>query len=223
MVLMVVVAMVGMSAVRTVRQGHRAATVVIEPWTPHGKTLVMRTEPRAPEAPTVTKKKLRPTRIAEAEGAPLTWEVVGEFRLNENEAWDSALDAARNQVTHDLGLVVPPSREAVRQKLVKDWAPDTNKKLLEGTELAGTEAVRMKLHLELDRGSYRDLADADRAARADDRMEGMTRVMSVLVVALAAVAGYIRLDDLTKGYYTGRLRALTVVLVAAATFAISRV
>jgi hypothetical protein len=45
----------------------------------------------------------------------------------------------------------------------------------------------------------------------------------VVVIALGALAGYIRLDEFTKGYYTGRLRALAVVLVAVATFAISRV
>jgi hypothetical protein len=45
-------------------------------------------------------------------------------------------------------------------------------------------------------------------------------VLAVLVLILAAVAGYIRADEWTRGYYTGRLRVLAVGAVAAGAAAV---
>jgi len=50
------------------------------------------------------------------------------------------------------------------------------------------------------------------------RMQVLARFVGVLIVLFGCVAGYIRIDEYTKGYYTGRLRALAVLLVVAAGF-----
>jgi hypothetical protein len=40
---------------------------------------------------------------------------------------------------------------------------------------------------------------------------------------LGCIAGYIRLDEYTKGYYTGRLRALTLALAVVASVSIANI
>jgi hypothetical protein len=63
-------------------------------------------------------------------------------------------------------------------------------------------------------------AKLDREQRLAGRMADLGRVLAVLVLILAAVAGYIRADECTRGYYTGRLRALAVAAVAAGAAAV---
>ncbi|MCI0458478.1 MAG: hypothetical protein L0Z62_16055 [Gemmataceae bacterium] len=56
---------------------------------------------------------------------------------------------------------------------------------------------------------------AERVARSAERMAGLGKVLAGLVVVLVVVVGYLRLDDWTKGYYTGWLQAgLVGVLLA---------
>src|SRR5438128_195430 len=131
MVIVAVVALVGLSGVRTARRENRVATVFVQPWTHDGGTFVMRSEGRGPAA---TSRKARPPRGADADGVLFEWDIAGEYCFTDKEAWESAIETARSQVTHDLRLAVPPPRETVREKLVKDWEPEKNSKLLEGTE-----------------------------------------------------------------------------------------
>ncbi len=48
---------------------------------------------------------------------------------------------------------------------------------------------------------------AERVVRSAERMVGLTKVLAGLVVVLVGVVGYLKLDDWTKGYYTGWLQA----------------
>ena len=82
---------------------------------------------------------------------------------------------------------------------------------------------KVTLDLEMTRGTYLELAEADRSHIVGERIEGVGRVLSIVVVALGALAGYIRLDEFTKGYYTGRLRLLAIAIVTAASFALANV
>ena len=56
----------------------------------------------------------------------------------------------------------------------------------------------------------------DRQARAERRMVHLGQFLAGIVALLAVVTGYIRLDEYTKGYYTGWLRLGAVSLLAAA-------
>ena len=47
---------------------------------------------------------------------------------------------------------------------------------------------------------------SDREYRAQGRMAWLARMAAALVAMLAAVAGYFRIDEATKGYYTTWLR-----------------
>src|SRR5262249_26918184 len=106
-----------------------------------------------------------------------------------DEAFENAVQTARAQVTHDLGLTVPVSADFVRERLKADQSePEPIKSLL-----PGEPAYRMKLDLQMKLGTYLELAEAERGFRVNDRIEGVGRVLSVVVVALGALAGYIRL------------------------------
>jgi hypothetical protein len=50
------------------------------------------------------------------------------------------------------------------------------------------------------------------------RLATLEVILGFVLACLAALAGYIRADEATKGYYTNRLRALTVATVGAAGF-----
>ena len=56
---------------------------------------------------------------------------------------------------------------------------------------------------------------------ARQRMLFLAKILAGLVSLLAATAGYLRLDELTKGYYTGWLRLAAAGLVGVAGLAIA--
>jgi hypothetical protein len=218
MVLIGVVAFMTLTTVRLARhQQQMSATIVGVPNWPdkfvhvsdHGQRMMIKNV-----APTKLKSRRSEDLQAVIWGKP-----VEGLGLTKDEAFVAAIEEARALVTHDLGLTVPVSAEFVRERLKADQGEAEPIKDF----IKGEPAYRVRLDLQMNRGTYLELAEAERGFRVDDRMEGVGRILSVVVVALGALAGYIRLDDFTKGYYTGRLRALAVVLVAAATFAISRV
>jgi hypothetical protein len=142
----------------------------------------------------------------------------GEYGLDKDEAWDLAADAARNVITHEFGLNQPPSRDFVRHRIMRLKDDSVQEMAIDGVG----KVFLVKFDLELTRLDYRELAEADRAARVSDRLEGAARGLGVLVAVLGALGAYIRLDDATKGYYTGRLRLAAVVLAGAALFLIAR-
>jgi len=218
LLLVAVVSFVGISTIRHARHESRVAATIFEApnWGANG--VVRFADHGARTVP----KKLTPTKVKPRRGEDLQAVVyektVEGLGLTKNEAFEDAIDKARAQVTHDLRLTVPVSAEFVRERLKLDQ----HEKELENF-VKGDPAYRITVDLQMTRGTYLELAEADRAVRVDERMEGVARVLSIVVVALGALAGYVRLDEFTKGYYTGRLRLLTVAVVAAATFAISRV
>jgi hypothetical protein len=61
---------------------------------------------------------------------------------------------------------------------------------------------------------YRQMYGHDRQVRSKERMSLLVRVLIGLVAALAALAGYMRLDEATKGYYTRWLRLAALGFVA---------
>jgi hypothetical protein len=76
--------------------------------------------------------------------------------------------------------------------------------------------------LELTRAAWEELASSERDTMTMQRMGWLARMVAILTVLLGCVAGYIRVDEYTKGYYTGRLRVLAVAVVAVVTVALAR-
>jgi len=48
------------------------------------------------------------------------------------------------------------------------------------------------------------------------RLTALGGILGFVLICLAAISGYIRTDEATKGYYTNRLRMLTAAGVGAA-------
>jgi hypothetical protein len=61
---------------------------------------------------------------------------------------------------------------------------------------------------------WRQILRRDRELRAKERMGLLARILAGLVALLAVVAAYIRLDEWTKGFYTGRLRLAGLAVLA---------
>jgi hypothetical protein len=77
------------------------------------------------------------------------------------------------------------------------------------------EGYQRTLQVEIGPKEYRALVDQDRQERVGQRDYLLAKILAGVVAVLLAVAGYFRLEDLTKGYYTGWLR-LGAFLVALA-------
>jgi len=65
-----------------------------------------------------------------------------------------------------------------------------------------------------------DLVYHDREFRARDRMGLLARVLAAAVAVLVAVTGSLRLDEATKGYYTGWLRVAALSFLGCAALAL---
>jgi hypothetical protein len=133
-------------------------------------------------------------------------------------AYDDATDRATNLLMHELDLANVPSREYVRKRVVANYTENKGPTV----EDIG-ETFIVKYDLELTREMWRELAQFERATRVQERMGGLARTIAIITVLLGCIAGYIRLDEYTKGYYTGRLRALTLALAVVASVGIAHI
>jgi hypothetical protein len=134
-------------------------------------------------------------------------------------AWDEIWDQARTWLTHDLDLSTAPTRDFVSKKLKLN---KMNESVTPEQEVEGVKTVKVHVDLELTPEGWHQLAAFERNWLARERTEFAFRGLAIVTILLGAVAGYLRLDEWTKGYYTGRLRLLTVVIVAVAAVVIVR-
>jgi hypothetical protein len=178
-------------------------------------------------APKSTRSRVRVTKVAPA--TPVTptvpaaaqvleWHVSGEPSETKEEAWQSALEKARDELTMDLRLHAPLDPEFIHQKMVR--ASSTQQIPIGGQDRPDLKATKVELELELKPEVRDELARSEREYRVQERMAWLARLLAAAVVLLGAVGAYVRLDEWTKGYYTGRLRlALGLGATAAATAA----
>jgi len=97
-----------------------------------------------------------------------------------------------------------PSLNYVQNHLTKNSADEAN----EIVELGKT--YRRKLKVEVDGRTYREMLNFDRHERMEQRHSLLLKVLGCFVALFIAIAGYIRLDELTKGYLTNWLRILGI-------------
>jgi hypothetical protein len=145
-----------------------------------------------------------------------TIEVLG---ATEKMARDEVWDQVSTLLAHDLDLSTLPSRDFLSEKLKLNRK---NESVTPGPEIDGVKTVQVHMDLELTPEGWRQLAAFERSWLARERTEFAFRALAIVTILLGAVAGYIRLDEWTKGYYTGRLRILAVVIVAVAAVVIAR-
>jgi hypothetical protein len=145
-----------------------------------------------------------------------SWSVLGRGKTLQ-DAKDDAYDKAwAGLLEYDESVRPPiewrPSIEFVRAYLEKRWGPDT----VEEFEDPVGAVVQIPLEVEVTPGARQLLADLDHELRVDQRMGIAGKLLAVVVAVLAAIAGYIRMDEWTKGFYTRWLRTAAVAFVVCA-------
>jgi hypothetical protein len=223
---LLVLAVIGQSIALVERRTHGDSyTAQIEP---DGSVVRMRTVPPRFEVShatrgqsTSSRKPPTSTTRTSREPAPEffeeTFSVTSRPKVKP-EAYNDALDKARFSLMDKLGLSRPPSREFVNKYVKEDHSEEPGPS---DSVIGDTYIVKMDLKVSKD--VWLKLAKFDRSVRIEERMSGMAAVMAVITAFLGCIAGYIRLDEWTKGYYTGRLRLLTLAVAALAVVGVAAV
>jgi hypothetical protein len=160
----------------------------------------------------VLKARLASRRAAQAADGARSLSVVGEARKTREEAWAAALEAAAVEIarayrlTHEL-----PANEAEVRKLIAD-----SKEIVVPVGEPLGDVMRYALNLELSQSYVEELGRRERASVMESRFGLAARALVLIVAGLFAVAGYVRLEEWSKGYYTGVWKTLAVLIVVAA-------
>ncbi len=155
------------------------------------------------------------TEVVDSNGP--AWTIVGDYRTSPEEAKNAALDLAQQTVTDHLRKANP----------TLDWLPPTayvadfmvKKKRVLDQEFGGSVGKMYRYILDEVRLSPEVRADIlrhDREIHAQARMAWLAKVLAIVVALLAGVAGYFRLDHLTKGNCTRSLRLASIGFVVGA-------
>jgi hypothetical protein len=151
----------------------------------------------SPSAPTVV-----PVKPPTSESSP-HWIVTGHG--DAEDARTMALERAHQKVLLYLQQHHPrvewiPDQDYIHQHLVKERP---NKP---PTDLDGLKVEHRELDVAITPDDWRDILQHDSQYRMDQRLLWVGAGLAGLVVLFGAIAGYIRLDEWSKGYYTWWLR-----------------
>jgi hypothetical protein len=143
----------------------------------------------------------------------LTVEGWGE---TEKDAEHDALKKAQNEIRAYLveqnhPLQWRPSLEYIHDHLVKQSPPLPDKDFGEPVNTLHGICLR----IEISPKDWQEMLRQDRLMRADARMMLLAKLLVGVVAFLGAVAGYLRLEEMTKGYYTAWLRLAAIGFVTA--------
>jgi hypothetical protein len=166
-------------------------------------------------------------------GLIFTKDVEGKARFKREEALESALETARDEIIKFLqaqkrAFLWEPTTVFVRDNLLgdvaepsgSDWSrfetSDKHTVLVKETptnEENFPYTYIVKLHLKVTSQDFARMQELDQPVReqarhtmVEQRQLWLGKILLGVVVLLTAVSGYIRLEDATKGYYTGWLR-----------------
>jgi hypothetical protein len=187
--------------------GTRTTEAKPVPPAPPGRRIVMKRD----KSGKLKGAKLSTTAIARATGAAEIPQVEGKISATPENADNQARDRLREVMTTWLEPDVPsswslPEREL--DKLVVESSRETFDKDY------GTMYIT---HLKLDttRAHRARLVKLYNREVVGHRLITLGGSLTFILMCLAAISGYIRADEATKGYYTNRLRTLAAVAVGA--------
>jgi hypothetical protein len=158
--------------------------------------------------------------VSRPEEPPLwTATVTGKGKTIQ-DAEEDALDEARSAVILYLRNLKPPVRwtpppEFVSGKLVTARHPADPEKVEPCEEFPNGLVEQYTVQVAVTADLQREMVDLARRAQMQERMLFLAKVLAVLVALLGVAAGYVRLDEWSKGYYTGWLRLAAAGFVAA--------
>lgn len=138
---------------------------------------------------------------------------VVSSRLPMPVAEDEAMEMAQTKIMHDLQLSRPLPREFISNRMIANRIVERGP-TVEG--IADTNVVTLDLRLTPD--TWQLIAENERDTRIRNRMGALGAFVAVATIFFGCVAGYVRIDEATKGYYSGRLKvaAIAIVCIAAA-------
>jgi hypothetical protein len=153
------------------------------------------------------------------------WEATAEGRADDKEVAERiALNKAQEKLEkflHTQPMPVVrwvPSVEYIEAHLLQGQ-PNTIQ-LAASEDQAGEGKFLVKVNIAVSDSDYQKLLEYDRQqseqhhqALVQGRLLGLGKVLIGLVVLLGAMAGYCRLEEATKGYYTTWLRAAVIGLI----------
>lgn len=147
--------------------------------------------------------------------------VTGKPQVDEHKAYQDALREAREQLICRLRELKPDLRwEGPRSKELEHLI--TSSKTESEFFKPPIDAVlyTTRLELEVTRTDQSDLLRHVRLEEAGVRQWSLLKPFLAVLAVLLTVAGYYRLEDMTKGYYTLLLRLSAVALLGIVGFAI---
>jgi hypothetical protein len=173
-------------------------------------TRVTNAEPRPPAPPVPPAPAVLPTSAAVASTATAT--VTGQLSATEERAKADAGRQLRHDVAEWLEPEVPGSWTPTG-RLLDVMVSSTHVKTIEKDYGTLYEAT-----LTVDKSPERRsaLIEVYNRQLVEQRMATLGGTLAFILICLAAVSGYIRADEATKGYYTNRLRMLAAAGVGAA-------
>jgi hypothetical protein len=153
----------------------------------------------------------RPLRPPSEEPVKILTTVEG-WGEDEDRAKDYAVKKVSARVEQYLRSQVPglewtPSPAYIKKRMLRE--PAERRRIKDVDE--GDKHVKCwAWNVAVSRSDLEDIVRRDTNRRVHHRLGILTAILIAVVALLAVVAGYIRLDDWTKGYYTGWLLAAAV-------------
>jgi hypothetical protein len=152
--------------------------------------------------------------------------VSGPFQTNEKDAFDASFRKAGLEMsdylrTRNPSIVWVPTPEFLREekhKIVKDHKIETH--TLEVDAPDPPTMLSVTLELELTDTALKAIQEQDRHFRVEKRLWDLGRGLAGLVLILGTIAGAIRLDEWTKGYFPLPLKLGLVTLAGAGAAAV---
>jgi hypothetical protein len=144
-----------------------------------------------------------------------TWLVVSKWETTKADAEQSALSAAQIEVIDYVRSQEPPLEWTPSLDFVRTLRKVTKEEKKDFGSGVG-HMYRVTLEVKVTPQSRKEMWQHDRNLRAQQRMLWLARLLAGMVALLAAVAGYFRMEEMTKGYYTGWLRLAAAGFVGAA-------
>ncbi len=151
---------------------------------------------------------------------PILWEKKIESHLHAqlDDARNDALENAANQLQvflNDRKIQWRPTADFIRSsKLVKKQEDKVVKLDVADNrpEISPPEMHQIVLQIAVTEADMKTIRQEDHKYRVEQRFWTAGRGLGGLVLLLGALAGYMRLDELTKGYFTLPLRLTALVL-----------
>jgi hypothetical protein len=183
---------------------------------------------------TASPQRPRGVRSAPPPAAEPTWEVTGHYLRTPGEAKEEACKRAQEDALKRASTSVVAYLDKTYGRL--NWNPTLDQLTeagvvrLEGEPKQKDELVEARARVTIT-APYRQEVERQaqethrlaRQQRSQHRHVLLARVLAGLVVLCVVVAGYLRLEDLTRGYYTSLLRLAALAVLAGTAAALTLV